>query len=246
MSAVPVVIPLHGDYRDKYAPVEKALASMRAHVIGVVDENSDGFTPTVNRGIRVARHLINVGFVKESPDAVPIPILPYIWILNQDAIPHEGAIEALLERMKTDDNCGIVASMQVHPDDEDVITFGGSGPVDPGIHFTGHVSEGQHLEAKKMGWANGAAMFVRASVFDDIGILDERLTMICSDSDFCLRARQAGWDVWYEPRSVVTHSLNFSANPPQERMAEFVENRRVFHEKWLGGDWKELNLEVFD
>jgi len=246
MAVVPVVIPLHGDYKDKYAPVEKALEGMRAHVIGVIDEKSEGFTPTVNRGIKVARHLISIGYAASEPGEEPRAVLPYVWILNQDAIPHENALEALLEFMDEHPQCGIAASMQVHPDDGDIITYGGSGPVDPGIHYTGYVSEGQHLEPKMMGWANGAAMFVRAAVFDEIGVLDKRMTMICSDSDFSFRARQAGWEVWYAPTSVVTHQLNFSANPPGDRLLEFGDNRRVFHEKWMGGDWKELNLEVFD
>jgi GT2 family glycosyltransferase len=51
----------------------------------------------------------------------------------------------------------------------------------------------------------GACMLVRRSVVDRIGLLDERFFMYGEDLDWCMRARQAGWTVRYEPSIVVQH-----------------------------------------
>jgi GT2 family glycosyltransferase len=51
----------------------------------------------------------------------------------------------------------------------------------------------------------GACLLIRRSVVERIGPLDERFFMYGEDLDWCLRARQAGWTVRYEPEVVVLH-----------------------------------------
>lgn len=51
----------------------------------------------------------------------------------------------------------------------------------------------------------GACMLVRREVIARIGLLDERFFMYGEDLDWCLRTRQAGWTVRYEPSIVVQH-----------------------------------------
>ena len=232
-----VVVPLYGDYEKKYAPVREALKDMDCKVIEVVDEHGEGFTATVNIGLKKALNAYWSG--DEYGEG-------FIWVLNQDAVPLPGAAEALLKRMELSPRCGIAVSMQVHPEDEDFITYGGSGPVIPGVHFTGHISEGQHLEPKMMGWANGASMLLRIEMLEEIGLLDENFQNLASDSDLSYRARWADWQVWYEPTSRVKHTLNFSANPPDAmKLAAHMDVMR-FQGKYNGELWHELTREVFE
>jgi GT2 family glycosyltransferase len=235
-----VVIPLYGDYEEQYAPVRAALQEMDCLMIEVVDKTGEGFTKTVNRGLRRALDQEIMAFAEHRDDVVP-----YIWVLNQDAVPLPGADTALLARMEESPRCGVAASMQIHPENEDFITYGGSGAVIPGVHFTGHISEGQHLVPKMMGWANGASMLIRMETIREVGLLDENFKMLCSDSDFCFRARLAGWEVWYEPTSRVKHQLSFSANPPDDKKWAAREDVIAFQGKWGGDTFNELAKEVF-
>ena len=244
---IQVVVPLYGDYEKKYAPVREALKTMRCRVTEVVDEHGEGFTATVNRGLKEALHLIRVQSHerKKRPEWCPW-MDEHIWVLNQDAEPLPGADTALLKRMELSPKCGIAVSMQVHPEDEDFITYGGSGPVIPGVHFTGHISEGQHLEPKMMGWANGASMLLRIEMLEEVGLLDENFQNLASDSDLSYRARWADWQVWYEPTSRVKHTLNFSANPPDAMKLSAHMDVMRFQGKYNGELWHELSREVFD
>jgi GT2 family glycosyltransferase len=238
---IQVVIPLYGDYEEKYAPVEVALSKMECGIIAVTDGMGEGFTKTVNRGIRQALETYHRSIVQHD-----VGLAPFIWVLNQDAVPLPGSDIALVERMEESPKCGIAASMQVHPEDEDFITYGGSGAVIPGVHFTGHISEGQHLEPKMMQWANGASMMLRVEMLEEIGLLDENLVNLASDSDLSFRARWADWQVWYEPKSRVKHTLGFSANPPDAMKLSAHMDVMRFQGKYQGEMWHELSKEVFD
>jgi GT2 family glycosyltransferase len=44
-------------------------------------------------------------------------------------------------------------------------------------------------------WVDGSAVLVRAQVFADVGLLDERFFLYFEETEFCLRAVRAGWRV---------------------------------------------------
>jgi GT2 family glycosyltransferase len=51
----------------------------------------------------------------------------------------------------------------------------------------------------------GSCMLIRREVVDQIGYLDEQFFAYQEDADYCFRARQAGWQVWYVPEARIVH-----------------------------------------
>ncbi len=85
-------------------------------------------------------------------------------------------------------------------------------------------------------WVTGAFMMVRRDVFESLGGFDERFFMYWEDSDFCLRALQAGWSTMYEPRAEVVHLTGrASHHAPLGSLVAF--HRSVFHHYWKHGSW---------
>jgi hypothetical protein len=58
---------------------------------------------------------------------------------------------------------------------------------------------------------NGAFMLVRSRAVADVGLLDEGYWLYMEDLDWCYRFWRAGWEVYYEPRAVVTHAKGGSS-----------------------------------
>ena len=52
---------------------------------------------------------------------------------------------------------------------------------------------------------SGSCMFIRREVLAQVGYLDEQFFAYQEDSDFCFRARQAGWGIYYVPDSQIIH-----------------------------------------
>ncbi len=52
---------------------------------------------------------------------------------------------------------------------------------------------------------SGSCMLIRKEVIDEIGYLDEQFFAYQEDTDYCLRARQAGWEVYYYPQAKIIH-----------------------------------------
>jgi nucleoside-diphosphate-sugar epimerase len=48
-------------------------------------------------------------------------------------------------------------------------------------------------------------MLVRRTAMDDIGMWDDHYFLHCEDLDWCMRFRQKGWNILFEPRAQVLH-----------------------------------------
>jgi N-acetylglucosaminyl-diphospho-decaprenol L-rhamnosyltransferase len=78
----------------------------------------------------------------------------------------------------------------------------------------------------------GAFMLIRGEVIDQVGLLDERYFMYAEDLDFCYRAKQQGWQVWYNAGVTVLHYKGQSSRQ-QSALANvhFYRTMRLFHDK---------------
>ncbi len=60
-------------------------------------------------------------------------------------------------------------------------------------------------EAYEIDSCVGAFEMIRRETMDQIGFLDETFYMYGEDIDWCYRAKQAGWQVWYYPKTTILH-----------------------------------------
>lgn len=58
----------------------------------------------------------------------------------------------------------------------------------------------------------GAFLLIRRTVIDKIGLLDEEFFMYGEDIDWCWRCKEAGWKVWYYPKTFITHFKGSSSS----------------------------------
>ena len=188
----------------------------------------------------VDNNMYNLGFTHAVNKGISRTTRDYIWLLNSDAIVLAGALDALVKRMESDQNIGIVGSMQLDPDNRDVIKHGGTSQAYPfGVHKGGSVAAGDCRLPEKQTWVNFASVLIRRKMVDLIGLLDEDYFLYYSDSDYCYQARSTGWQVWYEPGSKVLHRLNASANPDKKVLEA---DKKHFEQKWFTNDnWQRLD-----
>jgi GT2 family glycosyltransferase len=141
----------------------------------------------------------------------------YVMLLNPDTVARPGAVNALLGFMDANPRAGIAGSgLEDAFGDRDCSAHRFPSPL-------GELEGGARLgvlsrllkayavsppvrnEAHPCDWVSGASMLVRAEVFRDVGLLDESFFLYFEEVDLCRRARNAGWEVWHVPQSIVMH-----------------------------------------
>jgi GT2 family glycosyltransferase len=85
------------------------------------------------------------------------------------------------------------------------------------------MAEWDHNSVRAVDYVIGACQVIRCEALRTVGLLDEKIFYGPEDVDFCLRLRQAGWHVIYNPEAVVVHK-----------------ERRVARSFFSGLSWKHL------
>ena len=175
-----------------------------------------------------------------------------VWLLNPDTLVQRGALRRLVECFQRHPQAGIVGS-GIDSDDGAPWPYAFRFPsiaseFENGVRL-GLVTRWLHarLVARRMGaraqtadWVSGASMMVRREVFEQIGLMDEGYFLYFEETDFCRRAREAGWEVWYEPAARVMHIAGQSTGVTgrqavvPRRPAYWFESRRRYFVKHHG------------
>jgi GT2 family glycosyltransferase len=167
----------------------------------------------------------------------------YLMILNQDAYLRENCILEMLEVMNEHPTCGICTPVSFNAAGK-CNWFGGLDAYPMGRHKTtmGDMKSESSFESL---WANGACMLLRVAMVQEIGMFDENMRFLFSDSDYSFTARSRGWQVRVATKAFMDHSLSGSAaqsNPELDVIK--LEDQLYFAQKWLSGDiYKKLSHE---
>ncbi|TVQ30761.1 MAG: glycosyltransferase family 2 protein [Phycisphaeraceae bacterium] len=195
----------------------------------------------------------NNAAIREALDGDPPP--NFILLLNPDTVVRPGAIDAILEVMRSNPDIGVAGARLEHPDGEEqsaafrfptiMSEMEGSANLSPVSKLLGRwrVWLESQSQSAPVDWVSGAAMMVRREVFEEIGLLDERYFMYYEELDFCRRARRAGFEIWHVPASRIVHlvgqSSGLTVGPERQkrRPAFWFRSRRwywVKHHGYLG------------
>lgn len=60
-------------------------------------------------------------------------------------------------------------------------------------------------EPREVAFLSGACVAVRREVWEQVGLLDERIFLYMEDADICRRAAEAGWQLYYLPGASIVH-----------------------------------------
>jgi GT2 family glycosyltransferase len=175
----------------------------------------------------------NAGFTKANNQAIAVSESRYLFLLNSDAAILPGAVDSLVAFADEHPEAGILGAKVLNPDGSLQYSCRRFPTLGAGLFrntYLGRLfphnkyaqsylmTDFDHKTVRNVDWVSGCAMFIRRSVLDKIGLLDERFFMYCEDVDICERVWKSGSDVVYVPSAVVTHAIGHSSDKAFERM----------------------------
>lgn len=151
--------------------------------------------------------------------------------LNMDTVLRRDWLKKLVEAAYQEERIGIVQS-KIYLYEKDKNQNFKINSLGNCFHYLGFgycSGEGQK-ESQLMDWqpkeicyASGASMYVKGKVIQEIGFFDEDFFMYHDDTEFCFRARQAGWKIILAPESILWHKYDFYRNKSK---IYFIERNR--------------------
>jgi GT2 family glycosyltransferase len=131
-------------------------------------------------------------------------------LLNNDTEIKEDTLERLLKCSQ--EHKALVVPKVLYADRPGVIWYAGGNltpviwkPVHRGLN---QKDTGQYDREEKCDFANGCCLLMTKEIIEKIGYLDERFFLYYEDTEYSLRARAAGVEIWYCGQAVVYHKVN--------------------------------------
>jgi GT2 family glycosyltransferase len=182
--------------------------------VTVVDDHSqDGTKEYIEKrfdGITIRYNKKNLGPSSSKNIGIKATKNEFIATLDNDVIVHPDWLRELVRSISKDEKIGACASKLLLLEHKKLINSAGGEMTqlcrawDRGLF---EVDKGQYNKKEFVTCACTAASLFRRSIFDKIGLFDDRFYYPVEDADLGLRINFAGYKVLYVPSSVVYHKM---------------------------------------
>ena len=189
----------------------------------VLNDSNDGFPGGCNIGIRQA--------LENDYD--------YVLLLNNDVVVDELFLNELVSAAESDESVGIAGSKIYYYDQPNTIqSIGGDmwwwmfRPINYGSGHTDTDGKFDKLEKRDFVWAT--SQLIDTSVFEDVGLLDEKFFFGIEEYDLCDRAQKRDYTILFVPSSKVWHKGHASA----KKLDDFTDTKTLINNETGFLDYK--------
>lgn len=123
----------------------------------------------------------------------------WVFVLNEDTIVDPACISHMIAAAVEKPDAGILGPLVYHYDEPTVIQTAG-GLMDnywQAYHLgQNQPDQGQFSGVRQVDWISGCAILVNRQVIEQVGSLDKRFFYYWEETDWCLRAHEAGWRLY--------------------------------------------------
>jgi len=190
----------------------------------VVDNAStDGSKEKIAREypqVKIITNSENLGFAAANNRGIEQACGKYVLLLNPDTEVLDNAIVKTVQFMESHPQAGISACKLLFPDrslQRSVRSFPTVWNVFCESTFLYRLFPKSILFGKyylsyfnydaimQVDWVCGAYIMMSRKVIDTVGLLDEQFYMYTEEVDYCHRAKNAGYEIWFIPDGEVIH-----------------------------------------
>ncbi len=202
--------------------------------------------------VKVVRHPENWAFCRGNNEAIPYCTGDYILLLNNDIEVPANWLTPLVRRMEQTPRLGALQPKLLQYSRRNHFEYaGGAGghldrlgyPFTRGrIFFDMERDSGQYDDAADIFWATGAALLLRRSALDEVGLLDERFRLHMEEIDLCWRLHRAGYRVIVEPKSEVYHigGASLPQGTPEKAYYNFRNSLLLLYKNLPQKEWMKI------
>lgn len=162
----------------------------------------------------------NAGFAAGVNQGYSASTGDYVLLFNPDARMKPGAIDRAVDFMEAHPECGICGARLVNPQGDlepsarrfpsswyKFLTTSGLSTrfASSRIFGRGDYRYFDHNSVLEVDWVPGTFSAIRRAMLQQLGFFDERFFLYYEETDLCLRAKRAGWKVYFIPDAEVVH-----------------------------------------
>jgi GT2 family glycosyltransferase len=207
-------------------------------VIVVDNASTDGTSEAVRQefpAIELIENPANLGFAEGNDIGIRHALArgaDHVLVLNNDTEVDPAFLAPLLDEASQRPDAGALSPKILFAEPPDLIWFAGA-EYDPYSGYNGRQrgyrehDDGSFDTVVETGRVCGAAMLVPRTVLEKVGVFDPQLFAYSEDTDWSLRAREAGYRHYVVPASRVWHKVSAASGGESSPTALYYDLRNA-------------------
>lgn len=187
--------------------------------------------------IKTIRSEANLGFAGGNNLGIKAAKGKYLFFVNNDTLfKADTHFKALIDRLESNENIGMVCPKIRFSWDQCPIQFAGYTPLSPitlrnhSIGF-GEEEKGQYNTPHPTPYAHGAAMMTKREVIDKAGLMPECFFLYYEELDWSMMITRAGYEIWYEPNCTIYHKESQTTGQQSPLKTYYITRNRLLFVK---------------
>ncbi len=182
--------------------------------------------------VKVIKSERNLGFAGGNNLGILAAQGKYLFLVNNDTIFKHFNVSALIDRMESSPEIGIVCPKIRFTWGNNPIQFAGYTPLSKvtvrnhAIGF-GEDDYGQYDTAHPTPYAHGAAMLIRRDAIDKVGLMPECFFLYYEELDWSMMFTRVGYQIWYEPSCTIYHKESQSTGQNSPLRTYYLTRNRL-------------------
>jgi len=244
---VSVIIPTHQGLND----VREAVVSLKnqtlkpIEIIVVDNASKENIAGNLKRqkGLKILRLRKNKGVTGGRNAGLKLVSknADYVLIFDHDMVADKGMLLELLKTAEKYTTIGIATPKILYTDNKKIIWSAGTGInlVSGRVIFRGGTDVGQYEKEEEVQVAP-AVMLIKKEVLKKIKKFDDVYFATYEDTDFCFKAKEAGFATFYSPLAIAHHKIPLDEVDSSKRLlnrAFWVARNRIIFMKRFGKNY---------
>ncbi|BAV10241.1 hypothetical protein SAMN05421788_104388 [Filimonas lacunae] len=175
----------------------------------------------------------NLGFAGGNNLAILQAKGDYLFFVNNDTIFTEGLVETLVGTLQTHEQVAMVSPKIHYFQQPGLLQY--AGFTEMNYYTARNACIGQFEEDKgqydnatgETGFAHGAAMMVKRTAIEKVGVMLDSFFLYYEEMDWCARMKQAGYSIWVNTSALIYHKESVSVGAKSALKEYFMNRNRL-------------------
>lgn len=191
--------------------------------------------------IVLVESIINYGFAGGNNLGIMRSRGEYVLLLNNDTIVEPNFLEPLVNKFQEHPEIGAISPKIRYYYKKDTLQYVGFTEINKYTNRNitlgdGELDVGQYEVDKETAYCHGAAMMVPMKVIKEVGMMSYEFFLYYEEADWCIRIRNAGYQIFYVHNSLVFHKGSVTTGKNSALKTYYLtRNRIVFMRRNIHG-----------
>lgn len=193
------------------------------------------------------RSNINLGFSGGNNLGLKSANGEFIFFVNNDTLFEENVIKELIKPFFENQDIGVISPKVIYYQTPNIIQYAGATMINSLTGRNKIIGQGENdnkelYKSDYTHFAHGAAMIIRKSLIESVGVFPEIFFLYYEELDYSIRIRRAGYKIYFNSKAVIYHRVSHTVGEDSPLKVYYMTRNRIM---FMQRNFSKIQFTIF-